>query len=151
MAIEDPQRFEVILPAQQKRRLAALASSMGTNSSAVVKLSIARMLADKGLVLGDAPTDPFVTFLEEMRADPRATDPAWVKMTAVLAQALEELDLEADTNPSATALTECLRLVAGAKGRIEDRILVMSQLVNTRGTVAIPRELLHPKRTKPKG
>jgi hypothetical protein len=44
--------------------------------------------------------------------------------------------------------TDCLRIVAGARGSIENRIKLMSQLLNTRGTVAIPRELLHPRRKR---
>jgi hypothetical protein len=110
-------------------------------------MSIARMLADKGLVLGgDTAVDPLATFLAELRDDPRSSDPQWIKMTAALARSLSDLDVEADHNPSATGLIDCLRLVAGAKGRIEDRILVMSQLVNVRGAVQVPRSQLHPKR-----
>jgi hypothetical protein len=72
-------------------------------------------------------------------------------MTAVLARALSDLDIEADTNPSATALADVLRLAASAKGRIEDRVRLMSYLCGIRGTVAVERTLLHPRRTKRKG
>jgi hypothetical protein len=125
MAIENPKRFEIVLPAAQKQGLAALAADMGMNSAAVAKLSIARMLASHDLVLtGDVAGDPLANFLRELEQDQRASDPAWIKMTAVLARALSDLDIEADTNPSATALADCLRIVAGARGSIENRIKV---------------------------
>jgi hypothetical protein len=70
MAIENPKRFEIVLPAA-KQGLAALAADMGMNSAAVAKLSIARMLASHDRVLtGDVAGDPLANFLTGTGAGP---------------------------------------------------------------------------------
>ena len=78
--------------------------------------------------------------MAELRADPRAADPRWQAMTDNLGRTFAELDLEGDGNKHAVALSDCLSIVARAKGAVEQKILLMLQLVNTKGAVVqIPR------------
>src|SRR5262249_30707640 len=131
-------RFELRLDGEQKRGLASLASQMGVSASDIVRLSLAKLLGEGGLIFGAVrPADPVKDFLAELRSSP-----AFAPVVDDLERALASLDRESNSNSSAAGLAECLAVIARAYGPIESKLKLMATLVNLRGvtTVTIPRK-----------
>jgi hypothetical protein len=83
-------------------------------------------------------------FVEELRT----VNP---KLAENLARALAAYDIEADGAAGAAARIELLNIAARSHDSIEKKVRAMVEVLKLEGRVAVPRSLLHPKPTKPKG
>ena len=139
-------RLDIPLPTEQRAELDALAEATGMTATALGRLGILQLLARQELIMGGetgsrSDLDAFVAAL-------RAANP---KLADDLARALAGLNAEAEGSSDAAGLYDCLTAVARTRLPIEKKLKLMMELCEFRGTVAVPRELLHPKSTKPKG
>jgi hypothetical protein len=135
-------RIEFTMTDEDRSGLDALAARSGLTPAGLVRFGVKRLLADAGVILGDAPVSEhgdLDAFIAELRSDPEFRSQA-----DNLAAAFDALDLEADGNAHAAGLILVLAVVAKAIGPIETRLMLMRLLVNYRGPVqaAIPRAML---------
>jgi hypothetical protein len=132
--------------ARQARLDIPLAEASGVSATALGRLGIVQLLARQELIMGgeaggQSDLDAFV-------AELRAANP---KLANDLERALAGLDAEADGSSDAAGLYDCLTAVARTRLPIEKKLKLMMELCEFRGTVAVPRELLHPKPTNREG
>ena len=50
--MESPKRFEILLPAERRQELNALAHEIGTNAADLARLAICRLLNDRDALVG---------------------------------------------------------------------------------------------------
>ena len=138
-------RLDIPLPTEQRAELDAMASATGMTATALGRLGIVQLLARRDLVLTGASGTPggdLDAFIAELRAAPPLAAAA-----DQLEEAFRLLDMEADSSRDAAGLFEAVELVCRARGRLVDRLHVLSELVNHEGKVSIPRKLFTTRTT----
>ena len=73
-----------------------------------------------------------------------AAAPQGAQYTRLMADAFDRLDHEGDKNPDAVILYQLMtRAVANTDRSISERLATLSELVNLKGKVQVPRSLLN--------